>query len=176
MDDKYKDVEAMPDESITLTLFNGSIRTSENEHLAHLLRRKSKILVAFGSCACEGCLPALANLSSKSELFDTVYGTITTENPAGTRPLVCYQSPQGEINLPEFYNLVRTLDQVVPVDYYIPGCPPESHQIAAVIEVVIGVLQGKGELPPLGAVLGAGDSTVCDECLRQRKIKSIKSF
>ena len=64
MDAKYKDVEAMPDESITLTLFNGGMRNSENEEMAHLMRRKSKILVAFGSCAIEGCIPGLANFSS----------------------------------------------------------------------------------------------------------------
>lgn len=54
MDAKTKDVEAMADGEILLTLFDGGIRTSENEEMAHLLRRKSKILVAFGSCACEG--------------------------------------------------------------------------------------------------------------------------
>jgi F420-non-reducing hydrogenase small subunit len=58
MDAKYKDVEAMEDGSILLTLFNGAIRNDENEHIAQLLRRKSKILVAFGSCANEGvCQP-----------------------------------------------------------------------------------------------------------------------
>ena len=64
MDAKYKDVEAMEDGSILLTLFNGAIRNDENEHIAKLLRRKSKILVAFGSCANEGCMPALGNLTS----------------------------------------------------------------------------------------------------------------
>ena len=67
MDAKYKDVEAMEDGSILLTLFNGGIRNDENEHIAHLLRRKSQILVAFGSCACEGCIPGLANFSPVPE-------------------------------------------------------------------------------------------------------------
>ena len=62
MDAKYKDVEAMPDDSILLTLFNGGIRNSENEEIAHLLRRKSQILVAFGSCATEGCIPGSGKL------------------------------------------------------------------------------------------------------------------
>ncbi|MCP4255920.1 MAG: oxidoreductase, partial [Planctomycetes bacterium] len=60
MDIKHKDVEAMEDKSIDVCLFNGSIRSSENEHMAKLLRRKSKVLVAFGSCAHEGCIPGLA--------------------------------------------------------------------------------------------------------------------
>jgi F420-non-reducing hydrogenase small subunit len=52
------------------------------------------------------------------------------------------------------------------VDYYMPGCPPESHQIAAVIDLVIQALQGKAQLPPKGSVIGAGPPTVCDECPR----------
>jgi F420-non-reducing hydrogenase small subunit len=71
---------------------------------------------------------------------------------------------------------VRTLDQVVPVDYYMPGCPPESTQIAAVIDLVIQALEGKAELPPAGTVIGAGNSTVCDECPRKRNEKKIKKF
>ena len=73
MDAKYKDVEAMEDGSILLTLFNGGIRTDENEHIAKLLRKKSQILVAFGACATEGGNPGLANFSSMDEIFDTVW-------------------------------------------------------------------------------------------------------
>lgn len=176
MDAKYKDVEAMEDGSILLTLFNGAIRNDENEHIAKLLRRKSKILVAFGSCANEGCMPALGNLTSSKELIDTAFSTISTENPDNIRPQTTWKVPEGDLHIPTMYPAVRTLDQVVPVDYYMPGCPPESHQIAAVIELVIQVLQGKAELPPAGAVIGAGNSTVCDECDRKRDVKKIKKF
>ena len=65
MDFKYEDIEAMEDKSITLTLFNGGIRSDENHHLAELLRRKSVVLCAFGSCAHEGCIPGLANLTTE---------------------------------------------------------------------------------------------------------------
>ncbi len=176
MDAKYKDVEAMEDGSILLTLFNGGIRNSENEEIARLLRRKSKILVAFGSCATEGCIPGLANLSSPQEVFDTVYGTISTDNPDGVRPQPETNMPEGQIHIPKFYPVLRTLDKVVDVDYYMPGCPPESHQIAAVVNLVIQVLQGKAELPPKGSVIGAGASTVCDDCPRQRNVKTIREF
>src|SRR5512133_3532475 len=82
MDAKYKDVEAMEDGSIMLTLFNGGIRNDENEHVARLLRRKSKILVAFGSCANEGCIPGLANLSTPAAIFAASYAHGTsTDNP-----------------------------------------------------------------------------------------------
>lgn len=176
MDAKYKDVEAMPDKSILLTLFNGGIRNTENEEIAHLLRRKSQILVAFGSCASEGCIPGLANLSSPEQIFQTVYNSVSTDNPQGVRPVWTNTMPEGEIFVPEFYPVLRTLDQVVDVDYYMPGCPPESHQIAAVIELVIKVLHGEATLPPKGATIGAGDSTVCDDCPRQRNVKLVKKF
>jgi F420-non-reducing hydrogenase small subunit len=170
MDAKYKDVEAMEDGSILLTLFNGGIRNEENE------RKKSQILVAFGSCACEGCIPGLANLSNRQQILDTYYETVSTDNPDHIRPQPSYDMPEGEITIPKIYPTLRTLDQVVDVDYYMPGCPPESHQIGAVIDLVIQVLQGKAELPPKGSTIGAGGSTVCDECTRKRNVKTVKSF
>ncbi len=176
MDFKYKDVEAMPDKSITLTLFNGSIRNDENEHMAKLLRQKSVILVAFGSCATEGCIPGMANFSSTEEIFDAVYEGVSTENPEHIRPQYSFDMPEGTITIPVFYPVMRTLDQVVDVDYFMPGCPPESHQIAAVIDLVIAALKGEAELPPKGSVIGAGDSTVCDDCSRTRNVKTIKKF
>jgi F420-non-reducing hydrogenase small subunit len=84
--------------------------------------------------------------------------------------------PEGEIHIPTILPRLKTLDQVVDVDYYMPGCPPESHQIAAVIDLVVQVLQGKAELPPKGAVIGAGTSTVCDECERKRNVKTVTEF
>jgi len=177
MDAKYQDVEAMPDGAITLTLFNGAIRNSENEEMARLLRRKSKILVAFGACACQGGLPALANLTDPAAIFEAAYESLSTQNPDHARPQPHWQAPEGEeLRLPEFFPVVKTLAQIVPVDYFMPGCPPESEQIGAVVDLVIAALQGKASLPPPGAVIGAGASTVCDECQRARHEKKIKAF
>ena len=176
MDAKYHDVEAMADGSITICLFNGAIRNSENEEMAHLLRRKAQILVAFGSCAGEGCIPGLANFSSLESLMDTAYGTLTTDPVNGNRPRPEYEAPEGTLYIPTMYESVRTLDQVVKVDYFMPGCPPESRQIAAVFELVIKALHGEATLPPAGSVIGAGDSTVCDECSRKREEKTITEF
>jgi F420-non-reducing hydrogenase small subunit len=176
MDGKYADIEALADGDITITLVNGSMRTEETVHLARLLRRKSKLMVAFGSCASEGCIPGLANLSSRREIFDTVYATDSTENPDATRPTWEYSVPEGALHLPEFEPQLRTLEQVVDVDYVIPGCPPESEQIWAVLQAVVAALNGTGPLPPKGAVLGAGNSTVCDECARKRDVKRIDRF
>jgi F420-non-reducing hydrogenase small subunit len=178
MDFKYKDVEALPDGDITVCLFNGAIRTSENEYMAKLLRAKSKVMVAFGSCAGEGCIPALANFYDKKSLFDYVYNESPSvdESSKGVYPETHTQMPEGEIDLPEFWNTVKTLDQVVDVDYYIPGCPPQSIQIAAAIEAVIDILKNGKPLPPKGTFLGAGDKTCCDECPRERNEKKIKRF
>ncbi len=176
VDAKYKDVEALADGSITLTLFNGAIRNNENEHLARLLRQKSKLLVAFGACAGGGGIPALGNLTTRHALLDTACETPSTVNPEGTRPQVTWHAPEGDLYLPELYPVVKTLAQVVPVDYLLPGCPPESRQIAAVVDLVIAALQGKADLPPNGSVIGAGLSSVCDECTRTRGEKKIKQF
>ena len=65
LDFKVKDVESMADREIDLCLFNGAVRNSDNEAMARLLRAKSKVLVAFGSCAYEGCIPALSNTTTR---------------------------------------------------------------------------------------------------------------
>lgn len=176
MDAKYKDVEAMADGEITLCLFNGGMRNDENVHMARLLRRKSKILVAFGSCATEGCVPALANLSSLGDMYAAAYQSPSTENSANVIPQPRWAAPEGEIHIPTMLPALQTLDKVVPVDYYMPGCPPESHQIAAVVDLVIKALKGEAQLPPAKSVIGAGVSTVCDECKRKRNEKKVTKF
>ena len=171
VDAKVRDVEKMPDGSIDVCLFNGGIRTSEQEYMAHLMRKKSKVLVAFGSCAHEGCIPGLANMSSREEIFNTAYrDTPSTENPNGTRPQHKTKVPEGTLHLPVFYDTLKTLDQTIPVDYYLPGCPPEADNIWAAITAIL-----EGKLPEPGSVIGA-TTTVCDECKRQRSEKRIKRF
>src|SRR5512142_474713 len=59
MDFKRADVEALPDGSLAACFMNGAIRSDEQAEMAHLLRRKSQVLVAFGSCAQMGGIPAL---------------------------------------------------------------------------------------------------------------------
>lgn len=172
MDFKYKDVEALPDKSIDLCLFNGAIRNSEQEHMAHLLRDKSKVLVAFGACAHTGGIPGLANVANRETIFQRVYHeTPSTVNADGVRPQLSYQVPEGELTLPKFYDTVRTLAQVVPVEYFIPGCPPVKEQVEAVLQAVV-----EGKLPAPGSVVGASEKTVCDDCVRIREEKRITSF
>jgi F420-non-reducing hydrogenase small subunit len=176
-DFKVEHVKNYPDGHITVCLFNGAIRNSENEEMARLLRQKSQVLVAFGSCAYEGCIPALSNLTSKEDTFDTVYvNNPTIDNPGDVIPLTSYSVPEGELTIPAFYHTVKSLDQVVDVDYYIPGCPPEPHQIWAVLQVVVAALTEGAPLPPAGSILGVNDVAVCEECDLAKNEKSIERF
>mgnify|MGYP001060557622 CR=1 FL=1 len=176
-DFKYDDVRGYDDGYIDVCLFNGAIRNSENEEMAHLLRQKSKVLVAFGSCAYEGCIPALSNLTSREATLRAVYlDNPSTENPEGVLPQESTAMPEGELHIPAFYETVRSLDQVVDVDYTIPGCPPEPHQIWAVLEVVVDALSNGTELPPAGSILGAGTVALCEECTRTKDVKKIERF
>jgi F420-non-reducing hydrogenase small subunit len=176
-DFKYKDLEGYDDGFIDVCLFNGCIRNSENEHIAKVLRDKSKVLVAFGACASMGGIPGLANLSSAQEIKDLVYAkNPSVDNPDGVYPQEHYTVPEGELDLPHMYDTVKTLDQTVPVDYYVPGCAPEAHQIAAVLDVVTAALKGEGALPPKGAVVGVAPKVCCDECERLKEEKKIAAF
>jgi len=171
MDVKYKDVEAMPDKYIDICFFNGSIRSEEQEHMAKLLRRKSKTLVAFGSCAQEGCIPGLANLHDRKEIFSKVYlHSKSISNPNGVLPQTRTEVKEGLLKLPEFYDTVKTLDQTVDVDYYLPGCPPPVKLIANAVDAIT-----KGALPPKGSVL-APLKSVCDECPRKKENKKISKI
>ncbi|HZW00491.1 MAG TPA: hypothetical protein VFF55_02910 [Candidatus Deferrimicrobium sp.] len=176
MDGKRSQVRAMADGEIDVCLFDGGIRTDEDAEMAHLLRAKSKVLVAFGSCASEGCIPGLANQRSIEAIYAAAYDPELNDNPDGIHPGGHWTSPWGELELPRLETRLRTLGQVVKVDYSVPGCPPETERIAEVLTTVTAALDGLVPLPPPGSVLGAGTSTVCDECKRERGIKHITEF
>lgn len=176
-DFKVADVIGYPDGYIDVCLFNGAIRNSENEEMAELLRRKSKVLVAFGSCAYEGCIPALSNLTTREDTLRTVFlDNPSIDNEAGVLPQTEVQVPEGTLEIPSFYHTVKALDQVVEVDYYLPGCPPEAHQIWAVLQVVVAALTEGAPLPPKGAVVGAKDVAVCEDCPLEKHEKTITRF
>lgn len=161
MDFKRHDIEALPDGAIAATMLNGAIRTSEQEEMAHLLRRKSQLMIAYGSCAHTGGVPALANQFSREQVMRFAYHECpSVVNPEGTEPLTEFRD-QGRVpTLPAFRNVVRSLDQVVAVDYYLPGCAPNPELVLAAIRAVLS-----GDLPPKGTVL-APDIALCDTCPR----------
>jgi F420-non-reducing hydrogenase small subunit len=162
LDFKRKDVEAMPDGSIAATFLNGAVRTAEQEEMARLLRRKSGLLVAFGSCSHLGGIPGLANLFDRESILRTVYlESPSTVNPESVLPMTRHRDNGHTVVLPEFHDTVRTLDQVVDVDYYVPGCPPTSRMLRTALQTLLG-----GDLPAKGTVL-APDCALCDECPRK---------
>ena len=81
--------------------------------------------------------------------------------------------PEGKLTFLIFYNDVMTLDQVVDVDYYLPGCPPQTERL---VEVFMAIVTG-AQLPPKGSVVGAREKAQCDECKRKKSDnKLIKKF
>jgi F420-non-reducing hydrogenase small subunit len=91
-------------------------------------------------------------------------------NPEAVVPITRTEAKEGELKLPEFYDTVKTLDQTVDVDYYLPGCPPPVKLIVNAVEAI-----AKNELPPKGSVL-APLKSVCDECPRKKENKKISKI
>ena len=125
----------------------------------------------FASSSTAGGIPALANQFTKEEILKYVYEDCPgVDNPTRTRPQLETNDQGRTVTLPEFRSMVRSLDEVIDVDYYLPGCPPESDRIW---EALVAILEGK--LPPKGSVIGA-KTTVCDVCERKKTEKKIKGF
>jgi len=172
VDGKNKDLEALKPGEIDVGFYNGAVHNSEQEHIAQILREKSKILVAYGSCAWLGGIPSLINFTDRETLFEYVYHLApSNDNPRGVEPQPRTKVPEGVLSLPVLYDKVKRLDEVVEVDYYLPGCPPHYERVAEVIDVIVS-----GKLPPKGSVVGAKDKALCEECPRERKEKKIKEF
>ena len=166
LDTKKKDIVALADGEIFLTLFNGALRTSENREMAELLRRKSKVFVAFGSCAATGGIPALANHHGLQHMLETVFFNAPgVDNPGRMMPQTCSQVADGELELPAFLPRVLAVHEAVNVDYTMPGCPPESEQLVAVLRHIAS----GAALPPAGSWLGCSTRAVCTECAREKR-------
>ena len=182
-DGKEHDIAEMEDKSITVSIISGAVRNSENEHMVKLLRKKSLLVVSYGACACHGGSPALANLipGGKDELLDYVYKkTPTTANfqaeyhkKSPVLPQTEYKAPEGILTLPTLYDTVKTLDQVIDVDYYVPGCPPMQESISQMLKAVAEFAYNGVPLPPKGTVIGVVAKTLCDQCPRRKEHRRI---
>jgi F420-non-reducing hydrogenase small subunit len=171
IDFKYSDVEAMPDGCIDICFVNGGMRTSENAHIADLLRAKSRVLIAYGACSSFGGVPGLANLYPARDVVDRAFATQSTD-AVSRRPSASAKHANGEaVGLPAVLGTVRALSDAVPVEYVIPGCPPSAKQVWAVCRAALA-----GELPAAPAVLGAGTKAVCDECSLEKHGDRVKRF
>jgi len=154
LDFKEKDIEAIEDGAIAISFINGAVRTSHQLEMARLLRRKSKLVVGFGACAQMGGIPGLANLTTAAAILREVYGD-------SGNPTLEFRDDGHTLTLPKFFDSVFALDRAIPVDYYVPGCPPSPKIVTDMFQVLLD-----GPLPEPGTVL-APDHAMCDECSRR---------
>lgn len=161
MDFKKSDVEKLADGEITVSFINGAVRTSEQEEMAKLLRKKSQLVIAYGACASLGGIPGLANFWTKKDVFDYAYKDApSVKNTENTFPQTEVKVNGYDLTLPEIYDTVKTLNQTVDVDYYIPGCAPNPELVKQAIDTILS-----GKLPEKGTVL-APEKSLCDTCPR----------
>lgn len=168
MDPKYEDVRAMDDDEFDFMFINGSIRSEENEEMVKLLRQKSKNVVAYGSCSSIGGLFGLGNLHSCESLLQTGYTTESTESDL--IPQKKSEVEEGGLELPELTSHVQKLDEVIEVDYYIPGCPPLPVQLEKAFPAL---LDDETEVGKYDFISG---KSVCDECPMDREEKKIEKL
>jgi F420-non-reducing hydrogenase small subunit len=173
-DFKYRDVARYPDGHVDVCFVNGAVRNSEEEEIVRLLRRKSRTLVAYGACAVDGGVPALANLGGVEGVLDTVYRrNASIDNPEGVVPQERTETAAGELTLPALYRQVLRVRDVVEVDYQIPGCPPQAPQVWSVVQAVLdGRVPGRGD----GRKVGCDEKSVCDTCTREKRQVRIAGF
>ncbi|HIJ59751.1 MAG TPA: F420-nonreducing hydrogenase [Nitrospirae bacterium] len=160
-DAKYKDLEAMPDGSIDVGLITGNVRNSEHDHIVKVMRKKCKVLIAYGICATSGGIKSLVNLYTTEQLLDKAYvDTMSTDNPDKVIPQTsCIVDSKYDLTLPALFD-AKPLDQVVSVDYYIGGCPPHYDHVKTAFTALL-----TGQLPPPGSWITSGKA-LCEVCGR----------
>lgn len=131
------DVKEYP-ENVDLVLVEGAVANEENLEMIRKVRERTRTIVAFGDCAVTGNVTAMRNpLGVALEVLRPVYG----EN-----------YPDEPVIVPVLLDRVQPVHQVVPVDYYLPGCPPPAGRIKAVLQALL-----EGRTPVLeGAELRFG--------------------
>ncbi len=165
MDIKYDDVDEFDEDEIDIMFINGSIRLEENKEMAEILRKKAKEVVAYGSCSVNGGLFGLGNLSSKVELLERASTTKTTDE--GPLPKRISDVEEGELGLPELLDYIVPLEEIIDVDYYLPGCPPLPNQLEEAFPALLDDETDVGKYDLIS------DKSVCDVCPMDREEKKI---
>jgi NAD-reducing hydrogenase small subunit len=127
------DAQKFPD-NVDLTLVEGAIANAEDIEKIRLIRSKTKLLVSLGDCAVTGNVPAMRNSFSVESVLQRGYVENATHNPG----------VPGQV-VPKLEPKVVPLHEVVPVDLFIPGCPPAADLIHFVLTEVLA-----GRVPDLG--------------------------
>ncbi len=174
LDHKFEVITRLKDGELLATLINGAIRTEEQARLAILFRKKSKILIAHGSCAHTGGVVGLGNLHSDAELLQTIYVDLpTVENPGLLIPGSSSGPLPGEMELTQLHHPVLPLNRLVPVDYVLPGCPPTPELVESALRSLLD-----GSMPSPSSILG-DSKALCDSCPRRPTLEegiAIKRF
>ena len=162
LDFKRRDVEALPDGGIDVAFLNGAIRLTEQDEWAQLLRRKARVVVAFGACAHMGGVVGLGNMSERQEILEAAYrAPPSVSNKDAVLPGQPVRAAGHDLSLPALLSSTLPLEAVVPVDYTIPGCPPSPALIAAALDRILSA-----DPPPPGTVL-APNAALCETCPRK---------
>lgn len=126
-------------------IISGAIRNEHDRHAAEKMREACKVIIAFGTCAVYGGIPGAALAHSREEILDHVY----VHNKTTKTELI----PDQQVSPLEL--AVTPIDEVIPVDLYLPGCPPHA---AFIFDALLALLQGREPK--------AKDESVCARCKR----------
>ena len=161
LDARYRDIAALGDGEIDVAFINGAVRLEAHVALARLLRRKSRQIIAHGTCAHMGGVVGLGNGFTVPQLLSRCYREVPSMEPS-TGPLPGEGAGAGAKGppLPPLLPRVESLDRVIAVDATIPGCPPPPETMARVIFDIID-----GRLPQPGTVY-ADRKALCHQCPR----------
>ncbi|MEB3248843.1 MAG: oxidoreductase [Microcystaceae cyanobacterium] len=122
------DLKDYPD-NVDVCLVEGAIANEENLELALELRKKTKVVISFGDCAVTANVPAMRNMLKGSDpVLRRAYLELGDVTP---------QLPDEPGIVPPLLEKVVPLHEVIPVDIFMPGCPPDAHRIRATLEPLV---------------------------------------
>ena len=174
LDFKRKDLEGLKDNSVDIGIINGAVRTSEQEEEAHMFRNKCKHIVSFGSCACSGGIPGLANQYDKDDILKRAYREAQSNVPGETTmPQPLTHVNDVDLTLPEFFKELKALHHIIPVDSYVPGCPPSLSTIGELLGSLDAIVKGR-----VKKNVFASDKALCTECPhgKTKKTKKVENL